>query len=170
MALNIKNEAVERLVAEVARLAGESKTEAVRRALEERKARLAYRLADGALGSRGAWLLAPYADAPDTSGNRYLEQDAVTEHLVACTRAGVQAGFHAIGDAALDPPDAVVAREVGLERFRIDAVPGLDLAGQGGQLVPPPGDEDEIRPGGRELPQKPPSLLHVCKKLHDNPS
>lgn len=47
VALNIKNEVVERLVEEVARLAGESKTEAVRRALEERKARLAYRLADG---------------------------------------------------------------------------------------------------------------------------
>ena len=52
MALNIKNDAVERLVAEVARLAGESKTEAVRRALEERKARLAYRLVDGDRGSR----------------------------------------------------------------------------------------------------------------------
>ncbi len=47
MALNIKNPVVERLAAEVARLAGESKTEAVRRALEERKARLAYRRADG---------------------------------------------------------------------------------------------------------------------------
>jgi antitoxin VapB len=52
MALNIKNEAVERLVAEVARLAGESKTEAVRRALEERRARLSYRLADGDRASR----------------------------------------------------------------------------------------------------------------------
>lgn len=52
MALNIKNDAVERLVAEVARLAGESKTEAVRRALEERKARLAYRLVDGDRASR----------------------------------------------------------------------------------------------------------------------
>jgi antitoxin VapB len=52
VALNIKNEAVERLVAEVARLAGESKTEAVRRALEERKARLAYRLVDGDRASR----------------------------------------------------------------------------------------------------------------------
>jgi antitoxin VapB len=31
----------------VARLSGESKTEAIRRALEERKARLAYRAADG---------------------------------------------------------------------------------------------------------------------------
>jgi len=52
MALNIKNAAVERLVIDVARLAGESKTEAVRRALEERKARLAYRVVDGDRASR----------------------------------------------------------------------------------------------------------------------
>ena len=45
MALNIKNAEVEGLVEEVARLAGESKTEAVRKALEERRARLAYRMA-----------------------------------------------------------------------------------------------------------------------------
>jgi antitoxin VapB len=38
--LNLKNPEVERLAAEVARLAGESKTEAIRRALEERKRRL----------------------------------------------------------------------------------------------------------------------------------
>jgi antitoxin VapB len=43
MGLNIKNDAVERLVAEVAELAGETKTEAVRRALEERKERLELR-------------------------------------------------------------------------------------------------------------------------------
>jgi antitoxin VapB len=52
MALNIKNELVERLAAEVARLSGESKTEAVRHALEERKARLAQRVADGDRASR----------------------------------------------------------------------------------------------------------------------
>ena len=40
MALNIKNDAVERLAADVARLTGESKTEAIRRALEERRGRL----------------------------------------------------------------------------------------------------------------------------------
>jgi antitoxin VapB len=40
MALNIKNAEVERLATEVARLAGESKTEAIRKALEERKAQL----------------------------------------------------------------------------------------------------------------------------------
>jgi antitoxin VapB len=44
VALNIKNPEVERLVAEVARLAGETKTEAVRRALIERRERLAVRV------------------------------------------------------------------------------------------------------------------------------
>ena len=44
MALNIKNAEVERLAAEVAGLAGETKTEAIRRALEERKGRLALRV------------------------------------------------------------------------------------------------------------------------------
>ena len=38
--MNIKNRTVERLADEVARLAGETKTEAIRRALEERLARL----------------------------------------------------------------------------------------------------------------------------------
>ena len=47
MALNIKNAEVERLADEVARLAGESKTEAVRRALVERRQRLAFRVAPG---------------------------------------------------------------------------------------------------------------------------
>ena len=41
MALNIKNPRVERLAAEVAKLARESKTKAIGRALEDRKARLA---------------------------------------------------------------------------------------------------------------------------------
>jgi antitoxin VapB len=44
MALNIKNRAVERLVDEVAKIAGESKTEAVRKALEERRDRLAFQM------------------------------------------------------------------------------------------------------------------------------
>ena len=40
MAMNIKNAAVERLAAEVARITGETKTEAIRKALEEREARI----------------------------------------------------------------------------------------------------------------------------------
>jgi len=46
MALNIKNDEVERLVDEVARMSGESKTTAVKVALAERRARLALRIAD----------------------------------------------------------------------------------------------------------------------------
>lgn len=42
MPLNIKNPEVERLVDEVAKVTGESKTEAVRKALEERRERLAF--------------------------------------------------------------------------------------------------------------------------------
>lgn len=44
MALNIKNIEVERLAEEVARLTGETKTEAIRKALAERRQRLAYRV------------------------------------------------------------------------------------------------------------------------------
>ena len=40
MALNLKNTEVERLAAEVAQLTGETKTEAIRRSLEERRRRL----------------------------------------------------------------------------------------------------------------------------------
>jgi antitoxin VapB len=43
--LNIKNADVERLAAEVSKLTGESKTEAVRKALEERRERLSLRVA-----------------------------------------------------------------------------------------------------------------------------
>lgn len=45
MALNLKNAEVERLVSTVAELAGESKTEAVRRSLQERLERLVERRA-----------------------------------------------------------------------------------------------------------------------------
>lgn len=75
---------------------------------------------DGALGSHTACLRAPYADAGHT-GTGYLDAAEVAEHVAACTEAGLQAGFHAIGDAALT---AVVegmraaAEKVGLARVR----------------------------------------------------
>ncbi len=55
---------------------------------------------DGAFGSRTAALRAPYTDAPHTSGARYLTARQIADHVVACTEAGHQAGFHVIGDAA----------------------------------------------------------------------
>ncbi|NAZ80546.1 amidohydrolase family protein [Kineococcus sp. R8] len=57
---------------------------------------------DGALGSRTARLRADYADAPGHRGTLQLGVAALRDHLHACTRAGVPAGFHAIGDEALD--------------------------------------------------------------------
>jgi antitoxin VapB len=44
MGLNIKNEEVERLATELADLTGETKTEAIRRALKERRQRLGFRV------------------------------------------------------------------------------------------------------------------------------
>ena len=52
MPLNIKNREVEELVEEVARLTGESKTEAVRRALAERRQRLVFRTEGRRKGER----------------------------------------------------------------------------------------------------------------------
>jgi predicted amidohydrolase YtcJ len=56
--------------------------------------------ADGALGSRGAWLKQPYADKPDTHGlprHTPAELQAMEERAAA---AGFQLATHAIGDAA----------------------------------------------------------------------
>lgn len=75
---------------------------------------------DGALGSHTAWLCRPYDDAPDTTGNCYLDADAVADHLFACTEAGVTAGFHVIGDAAATAVVDAVVRLV--ERFGAPAV------------------------------------------------
>lgn len=56
---------------------------------------------DGALGSRTAALGEHYADRPDTRGALYLRAERIAAHVVACTEAGTQAGFHVIGDAAV---------------------------------------------------------------------
>jgi antitoxin VapB len=44
MALNIKNPEVEKLATEIAKMTGETKTEAIRKALKERQNRLAYQV------------------------------------------------------------------------------------------------------------------------------
>ncbi len=56
---------------------------------------------DGALGSHTAWLHQPYADAPECTGTRHMDSDAVQAHVRACTEAQITAGFHVIGDAAV---------------------------------------------------------------------
>ncbi|MET0700461.1 MAG: amidohydrolase [Mycobacterium sp.] len=75
---------------------------------------------DGALGSHTAWLSEPYSDAPQQCGNCYLDADAIAAHLLACTEAGVTAGFHVIGDAAVTAVVDALARVV--ERVGVPAV------------------------------------------------
>ena len=57
--------------------------------------------ADGALGSRGAKLLEPYSDAPETSG-LYVENEDFYDHVCEkAYNAGYQVCCHAIGDAGV---------------------------------------------------------------------
>ena len=55
---------------------------------------------DGALGSRGAALLAPYSDDPQTMGLITTDTVAVRDLLQRALRAGIQIETHAIGDRA----------------------------------------------------------------------
>lgn len=56
--------------------------------------------ADGALGSRGAWLKQPYADKPDTTGLRFHSDSEMLRIADAAASKGFQVATHAIGDAA----------------------------------------------------------------------
>ena len=81
--------------------------------------------ADGALGSRGAALLEPYADEPGQSGLLLQEPGRIRRVAVQALRAGFQLNVHAIGDRAnrlvLDDFEAAL-REVPVadHRFRIE--------------------------------------------------
>jgi predicted amidohydrolase YtcJ len=55
---------------------------------------------DGALGSYGAWLLAPYADKPGHLGQNVTPVDTIAAIAAACRRYGLQFCVHAIGDRA----------------------------------------------------------------------
>jgi len=56
--------------------------------------------ADGALGSRGAWLKQPYADKPDTRGLQFHSDAEILNLTDQAAAAGFQIATHAIGDAA----------------------------------------------------------------------
>ena len=63
--------------------------------------------ADGALGSRGAWLLAPYCDAKDEQGIQIIHGEELKRRVRVYGDAGFQLAVHAIGDgAARDVVDA----------------------------------------------------------------
>ena len=81
--------------------------------------------ADGALGSRGAALLAPYSDAPDQRGLLFMTDSEMQRKVEIALRAHYQVNVHAIGDAAnrqvLDAFDAAYQAVGGRElRNRIE--------------------------------------------------
>jgi predicted amidohydrolase YtcJ len=55
---------------------------------------------DGALGSRGAWLLEPYTDKPDDIGRNTTPAADIRETAKLAIGHGYQLGVHAIGDRA----------------------------------------------------------------------
>ena len=122
--LSASNEELEKHAARV-RVIGAGKNHLTVRAIK--------RLADGALGSRGAWLLAPYADAPGSTGlNTYAMKDLERTAEIAVAN-GYQLGVHAIGDRAnrevLDVYERVLARHPKKDlRFRIEHAQHLDPA------------------------------------------
>jgi predicted amidohydrolase YtcJ len=80
---------------------------------------------DGSLGSRTAAMLAPYSDAPKTSGILIENPATLTPMAIERDKAGFQLAFHAIGDRAnrlaLDTFAAVVAANGTRDRrFRVE--------------------------------------------------
>jgi hypothetical protein len=55
---------------------------------------------DGALGSRGAWLLEPYSDKPDDTGDNTTPVPTIQETAKLALEHGYQLCVHAIGDRA----------------------------------------------------------------------
>jgi predicted amidohydrolase YtcJ len=56
--------------------------------------------ADGALGSRGAWLKAPYHDMPSTRGLSLIDDAKLKNNASRAAMDGFQVAVHAIGDAS----------------------------------------------------------------------
>lgn len=76
---------------------------------------------DGSVGSRTAALRSGYSDAPGERGALYLSVEEAAGHLAACSLAGIQGGFHIIGDAGLDAALSALdlaAAEVGEQRVK----------------------------------------------------
>jgi len=109
---------------------------------------------DGSIGSRTASLRASYSDSLDSldrldrpdrpdsrdddrRGQPYLSVEQVRDHVVACSRAGIQAGFHVIGDAGADTVIAgfqAAASQIGVDqvvaaRHRLEHLEMVDVDG-----------------------------------------
>ena len=88
--------------------------------------------ADGALGSRGAWLKAPYADAPGQVGAGFLTDAQLQNSMSRAAMDGYQVAVHAIGDRAnaqvLDAIQVLSETYKGDRRWRIEHAQIVDPA------------------------------------------
>lgn len=88
--------------------------------------------ADGALGSRGAWLEQPYADAPGQVGAGFMTDAQLQNRMSRAAMDGWQVAVHAIGDRAnaqvLDAIDEMVQTYKGDRRWRIEHAQIVDPA------------------------------------------
>ncbi len=87
---------------------------------------------DGALGSRGAWLKAPYADAPTQTGLGFQSDDKLLNLMSRAAMDGFQLAIHAIGDRAnqqvLDAIEEMAVTYKGDRRWRIEHAQVIDPA------------------------------------------
>ena len=87
---------------------------------------------DGAIGSRGAWLLEPYSDLPSSTGLNTAPVEEVRALAALAAANGVQLAVHAIGDRAnrevLDIYEATFAANPSVKdwRWRIEHAQHLD--------------------------------------------
>jgi predicted amidohydrolase YtcJ len=88
--------------------------------------------ADGALGSRGAWLKQPYGDKLDTRGLRFHSDEELLKLADTAASHGFQIATHAIGDAANAQVISVyeqMSKEYGADRrWRIEHFQVVDPA------------------------------------------
>ncbi|MBB3861390.1 hypothetical protein GGQ88_002674 [Novosphingobium hassiacum] len=86
---------------------------------------------DGALGSRGAWLKTPYADAPGTRGLPQLSQTQLGNLMSRAALDNFQVAVHAIGDeanaTAIGAIEDLAATYKGDRRWRIEHAQIVDL-------------------------------------------
>jgi predicted amidohydrolase YtcJ len=91
--------------------------------------------ADGALGSRGAWLKADYADAPGQRGLGFLTDDQLQNIMSRAAMDGYQVAVHAIGDRAdqqvLDAIAELSQTYKGDRRWRIEHAQVVDTPDMG---------------------------------------